>query len=162
MLLKILTAVVFLAFGLVIYSVATLNPLGVGIKTFISSTPHADKCIHFLMMATFALLLNGSMRHRKVSLGGWQILFGSLLVGFAITLEECSQAFIPSRNFELMDMLCNYAGIYVGSLVKIPAPKPWKYDRHGGKAISLQAIFHSSRPVRHEGRHGRRAARRLG
>ncbi|MEK7254568.1 MAG: hypothetical protein AAB316_07485, partial [Bacteroidota bacterium] len=84
MLLKILTGLAFLTFGFVIYSVAALNPAGVAIKALISSTPFADKFIHFFMLATFALLLNASFCHKKISFGGWQVLFGSLLVGFGI------------------------------------------------------------------------------
>lgn len=70
-------------------------------------------------MASFSFLLSGSFRFRSIHFLGKKLFVGSLILFSFITLEECSQAFIPARNFEMMDMLCNYAGILSGSLLSM-------------------------------------------
>ncbi len=115
MLLKTLTSLAFLAFFLVIFSIGLQMPIGMSIKNIMGNMPLGDKGMHFCILGTLTFLLNGSLKQKRLNINGFQVLVGSWLITFGITLEECSQAFIPSRNFELLDMVCNYAGIYAGS-----------------------------------------------
>ena len=81
---------------------------------------------------------------------GQTYLLGSLLVACLITFEECTQAFIPARNFEIMDLVCNYAGIYAGGLLSMmllpAAQKQTTINLNEWFAnISLPTIFTRSR-----------------
>ncbi|MCB0519795.1 MAG: VanZ family protein [Lewinellaceae bacterium] len=122
MFLKSITLLAFLTFFMVVTAIGCQWPVGLFIKYAISQVPFGDKSLHFLLLAVLSLLLNGCMEQRRTNIWGTQVLVGSLLVGAGITLEECSQAFIPSRNFEFLDMVCNYAGIYAGSMAGFILP----------------------------------------
>ncbi|MCU0348264.1 MAG: VanZ family protein [Saprospiraceae bacterium] len=156
-----ITAISFFLF--VISMVGLETPLGLYIKDLIASAPLGDKVIHFGMMLLLTLLLYHAMKPRKVNIFGHGVLFSSLVLAIGISLEELSQAFIPSRNFDIMDMVCNYAGIYIGGLVaKLPNLKQiTDADHFGRETLSIQTIRHSTGPLHHESGHGRRAARRM-
>ncbi|WP_417915607.1 VanZ family protein [Candidatus Electronema sp. JM] len=67
-----------------------------------------DKLGHFLLFGPFTLSINAALNFRRLGTGFY---LGSLLV-FCFTLaEELGQCFIPSRSFELLDILANSAGI---------------------------------------------------
>ena len=70
-----------------------------------------DKVGHFIIYGSLAFFVNILFNGQKVAFFSWPLLFGSLLVGLGITLEECSQILLPNRNFEMLDLVCNYAGI---------------------------------------------------
>ncbi len=164
MIFKTLTALVTAAFLFVIANIGLETPLGLTIKKTIGTIPLADKSLHFLLLAVLSFLVNASMRRRRVNLLGVNLLLGSLLVALGITLEEISQAFIPSRHFELMDMVCNYAGIYSGSFLL--CLQKHQHSTYGGQnnreTFSLQTIFHRTRPLHDESGHGRSAPGSLG
>ena len=112
--------------------------------------PYGDKTIHFLLMAIFSFLLNGTLKNHQLQMGRLQWLLGSLIVTVFITLEECSQALIPARNFEIMDLVCNYAGIYAGGVLFtlfLPhlSHKTTGISHERITTISIQAIFHRTR-----------------
>ena len=159
-----LLAISAISFFLFVISMVGLEtPLGLYIKDLIASVPLGDKAIHFGLMLLLSVLLFHAMKQRRVNILGHGMLFSSLVLALGISLEELSQAFIPSRNFEIMDMVCNYAGIYLGSLlVVLPKPKHLSdADHFRREALSVQTIRHSARPMHHESGHGRRAARRM-
>ena len=164
MLFKILTASAISIFVFVITIVGFQTPAGMLVKYCISSVPFGDKAIHFGLMVTLSYLLFHAMNQRRLNILGHELLFSSLLLAICITLEECSQLFIPSRNFEIMDMVCNYAGIYLGSLFArlLTLKHLSDADHFRREALSVQTIRHSARPMLHESGHGRRAAWRLG
>jgi hypothetical protein len=163
MLFKILFGLAISIFLFIITIVGFQTHLGLAIKYLIAAVPFADKVVHFSMTVTLSLLLCFSTNQRQVNLFGRWMLFSSLALAIGFTLEEFSQAFIPSRNFEIMDMLCNYAGIYMGSrLGCLLKPKHLTDDDHFRRqAFSIQTIRHSAGPLLDESGHGRRAARRL-
>ena len=163
MLFKLFTAAAVSVFLSVIALVGFQTPMGLLIKYGISAVPFGDKAIHFSLMVLLSCLLYYSLNQRRINILGRNLLFSSLLLATGITIEEISQAFIPSRNFEIMDMVCNYAGIYLGSL--LPRLLNLKHlsdaDHFRSKTLSVQTVRHSTGPVHHEGGHGRRTARRL-
>lgn len=109
---KIIT-VVFLSFFLSIIALAnSQTAFSFHILTQLHSIPFGDKVMHFLLVGTLAVVLNLYFCHKKVTIFRKKMLLGSLITLIFITLEECSQYYIPNRNFELMDMCCNYAGIF--------------------------------------------------
>lgn len=161
---KILSIIAVTVFVLIAAMVGFESSVGLAIKGLIASIPYCDKCVHLGMMVTLSFLLYHATQQRRVNLLGRAVLFSSMALSVGISLEELSQAFIPSRNFEIMDLLCNYAGIYLGSLLpRMPILKHLNHaDRLRSEALSVQTVRHSARPMHHEGGHGWRFARRLG
>lgn len=82
------------------------------VLTVLHHLPFGDKIMHFFLVGTLAVVLNLYFCHKNVTIFNKKVLLGSLITLIFITLEECSQYYIPSRNFEIMDMCCNYAGIF--------------------------------------------------
>jgi hypothetical protein len=166
MFIKLLTSCAFLLFFFVICSVGFQTESGLLLKAAIASIPYGDKVIHFSLICCLTALLNAALEFRKFNLFGFQLLLGSLLTATGITLEEISQAFIPSRNFEIIDMLCNYAGVFAGGILGLLLlSRKLTVENHANdyrKTLSIQAIFNRTRPLHHESRHRRRAVRGLG
>lgn len=156
MLIKSLTLLTFAVFLFTISQVGMETSFGLSVKQNIAEIPYADKCIHFTLLTLLTFLLNASLGKKRVNLKGMKLLIGSLLVASVITLEEFSQAFIPSRNFELMDMVCNYAGIYAGGLLLCLHKQQQITTTNGGEdsreTFSIQTIYHRTGPLHDESR----------
>jgi len=110
-----LSAFAFFALILTIFITATL-----GWKSeLLAKIPYSDKVMHFFLIGGFAFFMNLLLRNRKVSTGKWAILLGSTFVFVLMTIEEFSQMFVSTRSFDLLDLACNYAGIFlIGGLSK--------------------------------------------
>jgi len=78
---------------------------------FIHQIPFADKIGHFILIGLLAFSINLSLQCSTITLMKRQILKGSFIVFIFITLEEGSQYFIASRQFDIGDLLANYLGI---------------------------------------------------
>jgi polysaccharide biosynthesis protein VpsQ len=78
---------------------------------WITAHPGTDKVGHFFLLGSLALTLNLGLRGRIAQVGPLSAQMGGLIVGALITLEEISQLWIPSRQFDLGDLAANYAGI---------------------------------------------------
>ncbi len=72
--------------------------------------PQGDKICHALLYGTMALLLNYSLMFKNF----YQTPFflGSVIVLLFATLEECTQYYIPSRTFDLWDLVADFVGIF--------------------------------------------------
>lgn len=154
-------AISFFVFTITIVGFQT--HLGLEIKHLIAAVPLADKCIHFTITVILAVLLYFATNQKRVNFLGKKVLLSCLVLTAGFTLEELSQIFIPSRNFEIMDMVCNYAGIYLGSqLARLLKLKHLTDDDHlRREALSVQTIRHSAGPLLDESGDGRRVTRRL-
>lgn len=83
------------------------------------SIPGADKIGHFLLMGGFAFTLNLALGLRQFTLAQRRWLWGSLIVAVIVSLEELSQAWVPSRTFDLVDLTFDFLGIlFFGWLAK--------------------------------------------
>jgi VanZ family protein len=89
------------------------------ITRLLSSIKYSDKMAHLILIGTLAYCINYLMNFRVIKRFNQNILLGTLLVTFIITLEEFSQNWISTRNFDLVDLLANYIGIAIASLVII-------------------------------------------
>jgi VanZ family protein len=69
--------------------------------------PHADKLLHFLLFGLLGFWLHLWLRGRRVF--GFP-LAGVLVLGGA-ALEEAAQALSPSRSSDVVDLLCDAAGV---------------------------------------------------
>jgi len=103
----------FLAFAFVGAMIYLAN-FGYAVEFFSAAQRSgADKLGHFALFGGLALVLNVSLACRAWR--GW--LIGSGVVALVATLEEWSHSWIPHRNFDLLDLAANYAGIGVGGLL---------------------------------------------
>jgi hypothetical protein len=81
-----------------------------------ASFPYGDKVGHLLIYLTLAVLLNVALQFRRLPLGPLRPELGSLLVWVYTMLEETSQLWFASRNFEWLDVLANTTGVLLASL----------------------------------------------
>jgi hypothetical protein len=111
-----LILVVFAAFlGLVIYTA----DVGAGPRYWgwLSRVPLGDKLCHFGLMLTLTALTNLSIRCRRIRLASRSLLLGTVIVTAFVVAEEISQLWIPGRNFDLLDLSADLAGIACGGLI---------------------------------------------
>ncbi len=94
---------------------------------FLNWVPWGDKVGHFFLMGILSLLVNLSCRAKRLPLGGWKVLMGSVIVAVLVTAEELSQAYLPHRTLSLSDWLADMAGILLFGQVAvwIVAKKRW-------------------------------------
>ena len=86
---------------------------------WIDYLPFRDKTGHFLLIGGLAFFVNILLDLKQIQISKHQFLLGSVLVFVFVTIEEGSQHFISTRNCELLDLICNYIGIFVfGKLAK--------------------------------------------
>ncbi len=81
--------------------------------TFIRSLPLGDKIGHFCLMGMFSLLVNLALNAKTFRFWKLNFLLGSLIVLTLVTAEEFSQIFIRGRNFDSVDLIFDYAGIFI-------------------------------------------------
>ena len=85
----------------------------------IRGLPNGDKLGHFGLFGMLALLLNHSLNYRALRLGRWSVPWGAVAVLTFAIAEECTQYFLPSRNFDPCDVLADLCGITVFSLLML-------------------------------------------
>ncbi len=78
---------------------------------WIRGIPGGDKVGHFCLMGGLAFVVNLALGLRHFTLGRWQFLLGSTIVGALVLVEEISQAWLPSRTFDLVDLTFDFLGI---------------------------------------------------
>ncbi len=110
--------------GLAVFSIAAvaaislLVSLGYGsVLRFVNGIPGRDTTAHFVLMGLMSLFV--ALGFSSSRLWGRRLgaLGCTLLVAAAVTLEEASQVWIPSRNFALSDLLASYGGILLAGLL---------------------------------------------
>jgi VanZ family protein len=111
--------------GIYVFVLAVLVYLANGRETaklfrFIRDLPLGDKIGHFVLMGFFSFLLNLALSARTIRICRINVLLGTLIVLFVVTIEEFSQIFVRSRTFDLVDLLFDFAGILMfGELARL-------------------------------------------
>ena len=82
---------------------------------WVGSIPYGDKIAHATLYGVMAMLLNYGLSYRKIK----GIQLGAVLVLTFAIIEEFSQMYIPSRTFDLYDILADIVGVILFSLWKI-------------------------------------------
>ncbi|MCU0794907.1 MAG: VanZ family protein [Akkermansiaceae bacterium] len=98
-------------------SIIVLADQGRGFWTFLHDVPMGDKIGHLVLVGPLALLTNLVLRGRYAPRPFSKIMLGSFIVGSLMTLEEISQAFIPSRSFDLIDALMNLTAAALAQII---------------------------------------------
>jgi polysaccharide biosynthesis protein VpsQ len=80
--------------------------------------PYGDKAGHFVLFGTLSFLADAALfkllprrEPRRMA------LITSMVIALLVSLEEASQAWMPSRTLDAVDLLASYAGIATGGLV---------------------------------------------
>jgi VanZ family protein len=87
-----------------------------GILGAIHRVPLGDKIAHFVLVGLLAYAVNVSVpgrvfRYKKFRYGRLTVSQGTWWVLAVVVLEEISQYWLPSRNFDLGDLLADVLGI---------------------------------------------------
>lgn len=79
---------------------------GTEVWSFIHTLPGGDKVGHFLLFGMLSLIVN------LMVAGRWSHSNATGIVCLGVLLEELSQIYLPSRQFDLWDMVADAAGIF--------------------------------------------------
>jgi len=82
----------------------------------IGHIPYGDKIMHALLYGVMALLLNYGLKFKSYKFLGFNLQLGAIIVLFFAGLEEITQYWIPSRTFDLGDLLADAIGVALFSL----------------------------------------------
>jgi VanZ family protein len=89
------------------------NPIIELIKGF----KYGDKFAHLILIGTLAYCVNYLLKFRIIKRFNQNLLVGTIAITIFITLEECSQIWISTRTFDLIDLSANYIGIGIATLI---------------------------------------------
>ena len=81
----------------------------------IGHIPYGDKIAHALLYGMMAFLLNFGLDFKSYQVASFRLQWGAIIVLAFATIEEMTQYFIPSRTFDLMDLLADLVGVVVFS-----------------------------------------------
>ena len=84
---------------------------------FVSTIPYGDKLGHiglFGAMTFFAIVATQCKTNR---LFGFPIYLGTSLVAAFVVIEEASQYFFPFRTLDIVDLVANFLGVGIASLL---------------------------------------------
>jgi VanZ family protein len=73
--------------------------------------------MHGLLYGVMALLLNYGLNFKSKKIFGFNMQVGALIVLVFATIEEITQYWIPSRTFDLVDLLADFVGVVLFSLI---------------------------------------------
>lgn len=94
--------------------------------------PNVDKVGHFTLFGVLSFFINKALGCRQRNVLGNVVLVGSLWVISFVTLEEFTQIFIESRNFDITDLMYDMVGIYAGGFLAVVTSQPLKAWRLSG------------------------------
>lgn len=110
---KLILVSVYFAFIVAAIYAANTQQMFAPISSWLHRTPGADKLCYFLLVGALAVAVNWLLNCRTIDLPRGSIQLGTLICLAFATLEESSQIWIPSRNFDLLDLTMNTLGILV-------------------------------------------------
>ncbi|PCJ22053.1 MAG: trypsin [Gammaproteobacteria bacterium] len=77
----------------------------------VAALPYGDKLGHIMLYGVLTLLLNIALGFKIISLAKVKVSVAASLVLFFSVGEEITQAFIPNRNFDILDLIADGVGI---------------------------------------------------
>ena len=114
---KIVSIMAICFFVFIVWIIYLANTGGSSIFfDFVRSIPNGDKLGHIGLFGLLTLLSIIGFRFKSVSVARFRVYYGVGIVLSFVILEELSQVFIPSRTFDLVDMLANIVGIALASI----------------------------------------------
>ena len=83
----------------------------------IGHIPYGDKVMHGLLYGMMALLLNYGLNYKSYKFI-FNLQLGAVIVLLFATIEEITQYWLPSRTFDLVDLLADFIGVILISFFK--------------------------------------------
>ena len=83
----------------------------------IGHIPYGDKFMHGFLYGIMALFLNYGLNFKSKKIFLFNMQIGAIIVLIFAGLEEISQYWIPSRTFDLGDLLADFIGVVLFSLI---------------------------------------------
>lgn len=123
-------------FILFVLLIVTIANRGEGDRwwSFIHSIPYGDKLGHVGLMGTLCLLCNLAATPRRYRFLPHYITRVTFVLLVIVTLEELSQAFIPTRNCDPLDSLADLVGLALGQFAATFIRR--SFFRHSCKPLS--------------------------
>ena len=84
----------------------------------IGNIPYGDKLMHAVLYGVMALFLNFGLKYKSYKFLGFNMQLGAIIVLVFATLEEISQDWLPSRTFDLLDVLADFVGVILLSFLR--------------------------------------------
>ncbi|MEL7219769.1 MAG: VanZ family protein [Bacteroidota bacterium] len=102
-----------IGFSIFIFWIIIMADLGqkTGLSHFVRGLPHGDKFGHFILYGILAFLVNMALNNKKIKILSFQVLLGAAAVLIFAVLEEFTQIKLQTRDFELLDIICDLGGI---------------------------------------------------
>ena len=83
---------------------------------FANTIPYGDKIGHACIFGTMAFLVTIASRFASWRLACVEVFYGTSLVFLFALVEEGSQYFMKTRNFDFYDALADFVGISIAAL----------------------------------------------
>ena len=83
----------------------------------IGHIPYGDKVMHGVLYGTMALFLNYGLKFKNYKFI-FNLQWGAMAVLLFATIEEITQYWLPSRTFDLGDLLADFIGVILFSFIK--------------------------------------------
>lgn len=77
----------------------------------VGNIPFGDKLGHLMLFGALTLLVVVASQYRCISIGRINCYYGALAVTLFVIIEEFSQAFIPTRTFDIGNLFADAVGI---------------------------------------------------
>ena len=112
-----------LALGFLLFICWIIFLADTGQKIFASSyvrhLPFGDKAGHFLLYGLLAFLANLALDNKRIRVFSYQVLLGAVLVLIFAIAEEFTQIMLSTRDFELLDIVCDLGGVALFSWLSL-------------------------------------------
>jgi len=83
----------------------------------IGHIPYGDKFMHGTLYGLMVLLLNYGLNFKSKKFFGFNMQIGAMIVLAFATIEEITQYWLPSRTFDLLDLLADFVGVVLFSFI---------------------------------------------
>ncbi|WHI51797.1 VanZ family protein [Microbulbifer sp. MLAF003] len=114
---KILALSTILFFGFILWVIYLANTGSSSIFfELVRAIPYGDKIRHIVLFGTLTLILTLSSRQKFYCLGSIHIYYGAIAVFLFALSEEVTQAFLPSRTFDFIDLAADLIGIGIANI----------------------------------------------
>lgn len=94
----------------------------------INLIPFGDKVGHVMLYGLLSVLTIISFKYKSLVFKSVELPMGALTVFSFATIEEISQLFFVSRNFDVVDMFANTLGIYLSVWVTMRYKNKTEYS----------------------------------
>lgn len=111
-------AIIFSLFILAVIIAADLNILPAFIRVFYNFQG-GDKVGHFILFGVLSFFVNASLllQVKPMRNQARMVITSTLVLFVLISFEEWTQAFIPSRTFDLVDLFASLTGVVIGAIL---------------------------------------------